>query len=231
MLDLLRIKALNVHFHTDVVSAIILTQVDQEVRNRVDKPMVRLQLFESVKNIIKQTPPRPSNPQAVIELVMNELSPFLSKEDKDLTQNLINKHVKKDHAVYRHMVKQFKAAWYHNFTNKPYTLRVPELAQCMHTETLNHATHLSTIAQLNIKVHVYRYNEMLNNILQVVKSTENGSASTAAATTTSINNAVSSTDSNSTTPSPVLSNTLELSQLGKHSASLEHPSPAPKRYK
>jgi hypothetical protein len=29
MLDLLRVKALNVHFHTDVVSAIILTQVDQ----------------------------------------------------------------------------------------------------------------------------------------------------------------------------------------------------------
>jgi hypothetical protein len=32
MLDLLRVKALNVHFHTDVVSAIILTQVDQVIR-------------------------------------------------------------------------------------------------------------------------------------------------------------------------------------------------------
>lgn len=29
MLDLLRVKALNVHFHTDVVSSVILTQVDQ----------------------------------------------------------------------------------------------------------------------------------------------------------------------------------------------------------
>lgn len=31
MLDLLRVQALNVHFHTDVVSAIILTQVDQVI--------------------------------------------------------------------------------------------------------------------------------------------------------------------------------------------------------
>lgn len=63
-LDLLRIKALHVHFHTAVVQAIITTQIDQESRNRgVRDAGTRAQILGNTIEILKKNPPKPSNLQ------------------------------------------------------------------------------------------------------------------------------------------------------------------------
>jgi hypothetical protein len=60
-----------------------------------------------VADILKHSPPKPSKPQAAIELVMNEISPYLTESDRNITHNLIKKHVEKPHPVYMHMVSPF----------------------------------------------------------------------------------------------------------------------------
>jgi hypothetical protein len=58
-----------------------------------------------VAEILLHNPPKPSKPQAVIEMVMGEISVHLKKdEDRAITRSLIEKHVQKSHPVYAHMV-------------------------------------------------------------------------------------------------------------------------------
>ena len=156
---------------------IILTQVDVEVRNRVRDVSTRSKLLSNVSELVIQNPPIPARPQTVIKLVMEQLGSHLTEGDKIHTEKMIYKHVESTHPVYKHMVKLFKDSWYHKLANKPHSLNVPQAAQCMEVETLKHAQSLSEVSVLNIRVHVNRYNKMLNDIFGVVETGEASSSS------------------------------------------------------
>jgi hypothetical protein len=105
LLDLLRIKALNAHFHTDIVSTIILITVDQEIKCRMRDGIVRSQLLKSVSNAVLRTPPKPNNAKFTIKAVWDELINHLAEAEANTIQNLIEKHIKRTHPVYTHMVR------------------------------------------------------------------------------------------------------------------------------
>lgn len=102
MLDLLRVKALNAHFHHDVVCAIILVQVDGAIGAGV---CGRDKIVEGVAAALKELPPRSSNYKRIVEVAMDNVSQHLSKADESLLRALIVKHMERSHPVYRHMVR------------------------------------------------------------------------------------------------------------------------------
>jgi hypothetical protein len=131
-LDEQRIRGFNSLFHTDAVSATILTQVDQasflqkklgrhtyvhtdsflqELRNRsIGDPLrcdkSRQLVMKNVVDIIKRFPPIPGpRLQECIQKVMNEISVHLrTDKDREDTEALINKHIMRTSDVYVHFV-------------------------------------------------------------------------------------------------------------------------------
>ena len=102
--DLLRIKALNAHFHTDVTSAAILITVDQEVKARMRDGIVRSQLLKTVSDTVVNKPPKPHDSTYTIKAVMEELGAHLEADDVRTIKTMVEKHVKRTHPVYIHLV-------------------------------------------------------------------------------------------------------------------------------
>ena len=104
--DLIRVKALNAHFHTDVLCAAILITVESEVRARMLDGIMRSQLLKTVSDTVMSMLPRPGDATHCIKAVTGalSLSAFLTAADIRSIQTLVEKHVRKDHPVYVQLV-------------------------------------------------------------------------------------------------------------------------------
>lgn len=165
MLDLLRVKALRAHILIDATSAVILTQVEQECKNRVRDAAARAKILKAATDIVLKDPPRLSQVQTTIDAVMEQIEPHMADADRTVTRALLVKHVAPAHPVFVHVLKQFRLAWYHVLAGSEYTMKIPESAQCMHKVTIKHAKFLRVVSVLNLAVHTNRYNEMLGRML------------------------------------------------------------------
>jgi hypothetical protein len=123
-LDLLRIKALNAHFHTDIVSTIILITVDHEVKCRVRDGIGRSQLLKSVSNAVVRVPPKPNNAKHTIKAVLDQLVGQVSEQDIATIETLVDKNIKRTHPVYAHMVSITAS---HDSMTKPFVQKLLEL--------------------------------------------------------------------------------------------------------
>mmetsp|Transcript_23312 Transcript_23312/g.58437 ORF Transcript_23312/g.58437 Transcript_23312/m.58437 type:complete len:1029 (+) Transcript_23312:225-3311(+) len=160
MLDLLRIKALNMHFHTDVVSSVILVTTEVECREQIQDLAVRAKLFKEVQDIVIKNPPKPNAPRVTIRLVMNALQGHV---DQAKLETILDKNVKRSSAVHAAMKKIFKKVWYHLIKDKEVhpSCNVPECARPLLAEVSKHASSLAAVALHNKKVHVTRYNPII----------------------------------------------------------------------
>ena len=170
LLDSLRIKALNAHFHTDVTSAVMLATVEQAMRRCIQDPTVRMDVCKTVAEMVASKPPKPHEPSGAIEMVMAELTGHISPVDMGMVRTLLQKHVQKSHLVYLHMVKNFKNHWYEILRRSALNpgsavsancVRVPDMAKRVVLDTEKHAMNLSLIAMLNKKVHSRYYDTMI----------------------------------------------------------------------
>jgi len=163
MLDLLRIKALNMHFHTDVVSSVILVTAEAQCLLNIKDASLRSDLFKAVQDVVVKNPPKPNNPRVTIRLAMNVLQRGMTQTMLDACQNLMEKNVKKSSAVHNAMTKIFKRVWYHLVKDKtvPATCNVPECAKPLLVEVAKHTGSLAAVALHNKKVHVTRYNDII----------------------------------------------------------------------
>lgn len=121
-------------------------------------------ILKNVTDILLSDPPRPSKPEPTIEKVMAEIVPYVSDADATIIRTLITKHVQRNHLVFKHVLKQFKVAWYHVLAKKEYKMKLPEAAMYMEQQTKKHAAMMHAMEYVNLKVHTKRYNEMLCKI-------------------------------------------------------------------
>lgn len=176
LLDLLRVQALNKHFHANVVSSIILVTVEQKVRELIRDAEVRTKLIEAAQEIVLKNPPKPTAPRHTIKLVMEELNSKMVADQLATLQSILEKNVKKNSAVYVPMTKILKRAWYHLTKDKsiPSQCQVPEAAKVLIPEVGRHCLSLAAVAVLNKKVHVERYNEIIAKAAETIASSNKG---------------------------------------------------------
>lgn len=186
MLDQLRIQALNAFFHTSVISAIIIITAESEIRKQIrDAPKCKAAVG-AVQQVVATQPPKPKDPSATIQLVLDKLRSdhgiIDNGLDKGLTTlaNLLCKNVERSNAIYVHMVKTFKIGWFYLLKGLPFPVnRLSESCRAVIIhETENHVASLGSILLLNKKVHVKRYNECIK---EVVKDVEGEAGAVAAA--------------------------------------------------
>jgi hypothetical protein len=115
-LDALRIRALNAHFHADVLSAVILVTADQVVKQRVRDAATRAQVLCSVSEAVMGRPPKPHNARYTVDAVMNVLVGAILEQDLAGVRGLIEKHVNRTHAVYAYMVSELHTDMYGTVT-------------------------------------------------------------------------------------------------------------------
>ena len=112
LLDVVRIKALNARFLTDVVSAVIIITVDQWVKQHVRDVGARLQLVKSVSDAVVNVPPRTHiNSKHAINAAMDVLVGRVSEQDLENVKVLVEKHVDPTHLVYMYMVSCDSCVW------------------------------------------------------------------------------------------------------------------------
>mmetsp|Transcript_6055 Transcript_6055/g.14576 ORF Transcript_6055/g.14576 Transcript_6055/m.14576 type:complete len:1063 (-) Transcript_6055:927-4115(-) len=163
MLDLLRIKALNMHFHTDVVSSVILVTTELQCREEISDATVRADIFRQVQDIVVNNPPKPNSPRVTIKLVMAALAKAMDKPTLDACQTMLEKNVKRASPVHNAMTKIFKKVWYYLIKDRDAEppCKVPDCARPLLTEVRKHSASLATVALHNKKVHVTRYNPII----------------------------------------------------------------------
>lgn len=163
ILDLMRIKALNMHFHTDVVSSVILATVEMQCREHIKDVHLRAEVFKAVQDVVVKNPPKPNSPRVTIRIVMETLKRAMTKPMLDACQMMLDKNVKRSSAVHAAMTKIFKKVWYHLIKDKdiPASCNVPECARPLLVEVQKHSASLSVVVLHNKKVHVTRYNPII----------------------------------------------------------------------
>lgn len=161
-LNLLRVKALKNHFDADVVSVIILIQADHEIRIRVRDVASKRQLMQQVSEIVKKNPPLPTNVEKVISLVADELQPCIGDEAMHRVKKVIEKHIDAKHGVYKAIAKMIRNTWYGVLAGKQFPFGVPESVRWMEAATQEHARKIIPIFNVNMRLHVSRYNAILS---------------------------------------------------------------------
>ena len=102
--DLLRIQALNAHFHTDVMCAVIVVTVEGELRARMGDSVERSQLLKTVSNTVVNMPPKPHDATHTITAVVAALAAHLVADDVKSIKTMIEKNIKRNHPVYVQLV-------------------------------------------------------------------------------------------------------------------------------
>jgi hypothetical protein len=175
LLDSLRVKALNAHFHTDVMCAVMLVTVDHETRRCIPDAATRTQVCSHISALVFSKPPKPHDPTDAISMIVSELTPHIGMHNASVVRSMLEKHVQKSNLVYLHMVKSFKNHWFDMLKKSALTpgcpvnadvIRLPGIASRVVKETGKHALDLSLIVMLNRKVHCKYYDAM---IAQAVK--------------------------------------------------------------
>lgn len=176
LLDLLRVKALNTHFHTDVVSSTILVTVESKLREKVRDVGVRIKLLGAVQDVVMRNPPNTSPPTKTIKMVMGELGGIngLAVDQLLALQNVLERNIAKTSPVYKSMSKIMKKVWFYIVKDhkiepsQVISSGLPGCAHCLVEEVERHTLCLSLVATLNRKVHVTRYNEIIASAVRIV---------------------------------------------------------------
>lgn len=176
-LDLLRIRALNAHFHTDVVSSIILVTAEQQCRELVKFDQERARLVKAVQDLVVGHPPKPSNTAKTIRLVVAELEGALEEGQAPRVTSILIKNVERGSAVYVAMTNILKKVWFHLIRDQrvPATCLLPECARPLVAEVERHSRSLASVALLNKMVHAASYNDIITKAAGAVKVTTDGS--------------------------------------------------------
>lgn len=173
LLDLLRIKALNAHFHTDVVSSIILVTVEQKCRELVCDVNLRNRAMKAVQEIVLKNSPNPTSPtnmSQLMTLIMNELKNSIQPDKLVAVQRIMEKNVQKSSPLYLPMTKIFKRVWFHIIKEKivPEHCKMPDCTKVLVADMEKHSSILGAVVQLNKKVHVVRYNQMISRAVSAI---------------------------------------------------------------
>lgn len=110
-LDLLRIKSLNAHLHTDVMCAIIIDSVGSELRRLGKFDEARMQ---ALARAVLDHPPRPFRGMATINLAVTQLSTdgVVAEAEARAIYNFTKERVVRTDPAYSTMLRKFKARWY-----------------------------------------------------------------------------------------------------------------------
>ena len=174
MLDLLRVKALNTHFHTDVVSSTILVTVESKLRENVMDFHALSKLLGAVQGVVMRNPPKQSPPTHTLKLVMHELADAMPANQLLALQSLMQRNIAKTSPVYSSMSKIMKKVWFYIVKDHKIealqlaSCGLPGCALCLVKEVETHTLCLSLVATLNRKVHVTRYNEIITSAVRMV---------------------------------------------------------------
>jgi T-complex protein 11 len=178
LLDLLRVKSLNTHFHTDVVSSTMLVTVESKLRENVMDLHARNKLLGAVQGVVMMNPPKHSPPTNTLKLVMHELVDAMPSNQLSSLQILMERNIAKTSPVYLSMSKIMKKVWVHIVKDhkiEPSQVSssgLPVCAHCLVSEVVRHTSCLSDVAALNKKVHVTRYNELIKSAVEIVAHTD-----------------------------------------------------------
>ena len=154
-LDLLRVKALNAHFHTDVMRAIVVATVLQHAKVSNQDELIRT---------VKEHLPNPSlTISKVLDLVAQE------EAEAQTLKSLLEKHLRREDPVYACMVKTFRSHWIEMLS---LSARAPgvmvhgsslcnKLPKELVEDTEKHAMELSLVCMLNLKVHKRTYEGLI----------------------------------------------------------------------
>lgn len=107
LLDLLRIKALNAHFHTDVMCIVATLTVASWSSEQQQLMAIPPGAAGRVAAILRESPPKPLNPAESLRNVRAKLveeEEGVSEEAAAAACELIAKHLRRSHAVYAAMV-------------------------------------------------------------------------------------------------------------------------------
>ena len=161
--DALHIKVFHEHFHTHVVSALILVTVEQNVREVIHDLPARDRIIREVQDTVLKNLPNPTAPLHTIKLVIEKLSANIPFDKLTAMQNMLEKNVGDKSIVYVPMINIFKETWLHliDGKGKPKPCKVPPCAQLLIPLIQKHVLILKKMAELSKKVHVTKYNEMI----------------------------------------------------------------------
>lgn len=163
LLDLLRVRALNTHFHADVVSSVILATVEEKLRDLVCDDKTRAGLVKAAQDVVLKNVPNPGKLVRTIDLVMADLRSRI--DDGALAEIKITllENVKKDSSKYADMVNVFKRAWYDLITIFKLSgqYMVPDAAIAVIVASQARLTEFKKMVMVNRRVHVGTYNKVI----------------------------------------------------------------------
>jgi hypothetical protein len=165
LLDLVRVKVLHSQFHATVIAAILLATLEQQSSDILRSNISWNHVLEGVRYIVLRTPPNPSAPQRTIELVMRFLTKFIVADKIAGVQSVLEKNVVKTSTVYLPMTRVITRIWFSAIKHEGNSLLEPQFvapcARFLLPVVEMHSAALTAMAQLNRKVHVMRYNDMI----------------------------------------------------------------------
>jgi hypothetical protein len=116
-LDILRFKAVQMHFHTDVLLANMLATLEQELDRYIDKD-AKGKILGDATGLLLRSSPLAGRPKAIVNTIdllvdgLREMEPRLTEENLESIKNLISDHTNKEGLVYKRMVNVFKGHVY-----------------------------------------------------------------------------------------------------------------------
>jgi hypothetical protein len=170
-LDKHHIEALNMHFHTEVVSSVIFATVELHCRDHIKDAPLRAEAFKRVQDAIVTRLPKPDHPSAAIRVVRDALCEALSSKSLDACDAMLKKNLDRSSPVYSAMTKIFKRVWYSVFSSSSSRssvigMDIPTCARVIMPYTLKNTAKLVSVAALNKKVHVTRYNHIIKTSVE-----------------------------------------------------------------
>ena len=170
MLDLLRVKALNVYFHIDVVSILIISTVKERLCGLVDDAEVRNQLVSAVQDVVKENPPNHAKPDRTVNLVIKSLDDKVDADGLDKVKTALADNVRKDSPAYADMVNTLKRAWYDLIKNFSLSeeCRIPDAADVIILASQKRLLEFQKMVLIDKKVHVDRYNGIITKAVQAI---------------------------------------------------------------
>ena len=164
-LDHLRIRALNAHFHTDVMCTVMIVTLYQKLLQH------HKDLLRKLADMIIRHPPFPTRSAACIEMVVQAIvGNKVPQQEADVIGFLLEEHLERSHHMYAYYVDMYKKHWVDvinmgfakpNYAASSNHVKLPDFARSLVENTEKRAMELCTMAMLNKEVHCNIYDKMM----------------------------------------------------------------------
>jgi hypothetical protein len=160
-LDRLRFKALSAHFHTDVMSKVILDTIRSQ--------NLSASTLASVTDTIKTHPPYPSKPNNTVQLILRDCIP---QEHVPAISQLLKDHLTPSHPFYQ----QAKDSMHEKWLQVVVATITPATDTSSHSVVdppflpNRHAMDLQNIIRLSKKVYAGTYSRIIRNQMDLLNS-------------------------------------------------------------